>query len=396
MKRHIIISLFALLLGVAAGAQNIIVTNEGDAIKAYNVELAGNSVFYQASEAADAPIQKISKADILIIKMQDGTKLDPNAAPQAAAQAAAPAPAPSTEGIVKISGDAAAKNAAMIADFNRVLTWEPDEKFLKKHQGKIGNGYAGIMWVEDDSQLHNGEVTISYQRLYQGGVSTAENGVSDYRSDLFFNPFVVVKVKNNTDRIIYLDLASCFVICGEDSSPFYSPEITSVTNTDTRASRSEYTDVKVSDDKLKSSDHTYVSGSTSTVTKVKEAQQYVTVAPKATLSLEAQPICKSTTGRSNQMYNNFGSLYLGREAFPFRNTPYGQIFDIDEADSPFHFGTCVTYSFNSDHSDAHTIRTEMYLKYVMCTSSTALFAYTIEGNFHNRYPFWVPFYVPNE
>lgn len=93
---------------------------------------------------------------------------------------------------------------------------------------------------------------------------------------------------------------------------------------------------------------------------------------------------------------HMNSLRMTKSVFPFTNTQYGQIFEFSEAESPFQFGTCVSYSFKPDHSDMHTIRTELYLKYVMCTSSSALFSYTIEGDFHKRYPFWVPFYVGND
>lgn len=381
--------MLVLAVSLSASAQNIIVTNEGDAIKAYNIEMTGNSVFYQTSPDDNASIKKLSKTDILIIKMQDGTKLDPNE-PEKPAEA----PASVSGSIVRISGETAQRNAAMIADFNKELVWEPDEKFFRKGQGKVGNGYTGIMWVKEDSQLYNGEVTISYQRFYEfGSSSSSGNTLEDYRYNNFVNPMVVVKVKNNTDRIIFLDLGSSFVISGEDSTPYFVPEITTVSNTNTSKRTSEYAETKVGEDNIKSSDHSYVSGNTQSVTKVKEAQRYVSVAPKATLSLEPQKVCSSENGRYSQMYNHLGYLYMNKNVFPFGETHYGDILELDEANSPYNFGSCVSYSFNADHSDIHTIRTEMYMKYIMCTSSTALFAYTIDADIHRRYPFWVSFYV---
>lgn len=393
--KKILTTLIAAALCFAANAQDIIVTNDGDAIKAYNLEMAGSSVFYQSKDDKDAPIQKISKADVLIIKMKDGTKIDPNAEPKASKEAeAAPALVDNT---VKLSGDAAAKNASLIADFNRELTWEPDEKFLKKHQGKVGNGYTGIMWVSEDSQLHNGEITVSFQRGYNSELEQdKEVKFTDYNGNYFGYPLVLIKVKNNTDKMIYLDLANCFIMCGDESSPFYVPEVKTVTNTKSNASTSEYTQIKTENNKVKSSDHSYISGNSSTVTKVKEAQRYVSVAPKSTLSLDAQPICKNDYGKQEEMYMRYSWLYMNQSIFPFTNTPYGKILDIDEADSPFTFGSYISYSFSPDHSNPHSLQTEMYLRYVMCTSATSLFAYTIEGNFHKRYPFWIPFFVEKD
>ena len=392
MKKLFVILFLALATGISAAAQSIIVTNDGGTVKAYNIEVTGNSVYFQTAVTSDSPIQKMNKSDILIIKMEDGTKLDPNAPEQPSQEAAAPVA--QVGETLKISGEVAEKNAAMIADFNRELTWEPDAKFLKNHQGKIGNGYAGIMWVEEDSQLYNGEVTISYQRVYHTGVSVMGGPeVEDYRSNVFMYPMVVVKVKNNTDRIIYLDLGSSFVTCEEDSVPFFVPEITTVSNTNTDKKSSEYSDLKVSDSSISTSDRKYSSDKSSSVTTVKKAQRYVSVAPKSTLALDPKPLCENDYRGSN-IYRNYSNLQVNQSVFPFTNTPYGVVFEIEKEYTPFRMGSCVTYSFNADHSHLRTIRTELYLKYVMCTSSSkTIFPYTIEGDFHKRYPYWVPFFV---
>lgn len=386
MKRFLFFFLFALVAGFSAGAQNIIVTSEGDAIKAFNLEMTDSSVFYQEQQADDAPIKKIDRKNILIIKMQDGTKVDPNAPVEAES-----APVMPTEGVVKISGKVAEDNAALIADFNKVLTWEPDAKFFKKGQGKIGNGYAGIMWVREDSQLYNGEVTVSYHRVIGAGESQLDGPMSsDYRTDSFYYPMVSVKVRNNTDKNIYLDLASCFVVCGDDSMPIYVPETRTVTNASSNSDKREYQSLEVTDNGISSSDRVHVSDHSSSVTRVREAQQFVTVAPKATLSLDPKPVCWRLSG---DVHTNIMSVRISGRIFPYTDTPYGGIYEFDVENSPLELGSCVTYSFNADHSDAHVLRTELYLKYAMCTSSTALFAYTIDGDFHNRYQYWVPFYV---
>ena len=59
-------------------AQVIIVTNQGDPIKAYNMEIGLSSIFYQLSERPDAEIKRIAKEDVLIIRKADGTNFYPN------------------------------------------------------------------------------------------------------------------------------------------------------------------------------------------------------------------------------------------------------------------------------------------------------------------------------
>ena len=63
-------------------AQDMLVTNEGKSMTIYNLEISEQSIFFQLSNKADAPLQKMLKKDVLIIKKADGTKLDLNA-PQA-------------------------------------------------------------------------------------------------------------------------------------------------------------------------------------------------------------------------------------------------------------------------------------------------------------------------
>ena len=398
MKR-IILTLTTLALSIAAYSQNIIVTNDGDTVKAYNVEIAGNSVYYQTVDSSDSPILKMKNSDILIIKMEDGSKIDPNSGSEATALSpAAPVHAPTHT--AANTPEVKAKNDALIADFNRELTWEPDEKFLKKHQNKTGNGYTGIMWIREGSQLFNGDITVSYQRGYNNELDmNKECKFTDYKSNNFMNPMFIIKVKNNTDRMIYLDLASCFVICGEDSKPLYVPVTTMVSNTASNGRSEEYKKTDSSkDNQVKvSSDRKYEEGRSSTYTSVKEAQQYVSIAPKATLSLEPQYICQTDYARNTQLYMRNSYLHLCQNVFPFENTNYGQIIEMEEDESPINLGTCISYSFNENHSAPNTLVTGMYMKYLMCTSSSNVpFAYTIDGDIHKRYPFWVSFYVVPE
>lgn len=60
-------------------AQDLIITNDGEAIKAYNVEVGSNHVFYQIEEhSSNSSIcLKIKKSEVLIIKLANGTTINP-------------------------------------------------------------------------------------------------------------------------------------------------------------------------------------------------------------------------------------------------------------------------------------------------------------------------------
>lgn len=68
-----------LLSAMMAMGQDIIVTNDGDTIRGFNIEIGPKTIFYQLSQEENAETKRIDKKDILIIRMADGTKVDPNA-----------------------------------------------------------------------------------------------------------------------------------------------------------------------------------------------------------------------------------------------------------------------------------------------------------------------------
>lgn len=79
MKRLLIILMIQLGITTSLMGQDIIVTNDGNTIKTYNTEIGNTVTYYQLEQSTDASILKISNSEILIIKFQDGTRVDPNA-----------------------------------------------------------------------------------------------------------------------------------------------------------------------------------------------------------------------------------------------------------------------------------------------------------------------------
>ena len=78
MKKIILLMMLP-FYALVAMAQDMLVTNEGKSLTIYNLEISDQSIFFQLQDKADAPLQKMLKKDVLIIKKADGTKLDLNA-----------------------------------------------------------------------------------------------------------------------------------------------------------------------------------------------------------------------------------------------------------------------------------------------------------------------------
>ena len=94
MKKQLIF-LLLMLLGLAARAQDVILTQDDRVIKAYNVAVAtgGQFVYYTLNQTDTATVQRLPKTQVVIIKKADGTRIDPNA-PAASDQAPAATLAP--------------------------------------------------------------------------------------------------------------------------------------------------------------------------------------------------------------------------------------------------------------------------------------------------------------
>lgn len=56
-------------------AQDLILKQDGETIKAYRTDVGNNAVYYQLEDNVDAPILMISKSEVMIIKMQNGNRI---------------------------------------------------------------------------------------------------------------------------------------------------------------------------------------------------------------------------------------------------------------------------------------------------------------------------------
>lgn len=77
MKRILLISLLC-FVAYLSNAQDLIITHSDEMIRAFNLEIGQNAVFYTLEDDSEAQVHKIDKADIFIIKKADGSKIDLN------------------------------------------------------------------------------------------------------------------------------------------------------------------------------------------------------------------------------------------------------------------------------------------------------------------------------
>lgn len=73
MKRSVLLFLLVAVVVTSVKAQDLIVSKQGDPVKAWNVEISDKYVFYTTSPDDGAQILRMAKDDILMIRKADGT-----------------------------------------------------------------------------------------------------------------------------------------------------------------------------------------------------------------------------------------------------------------------------------------------------------------------------------
>ena len=90
MKKFIL-TLFVMVSAAvtAIAGTDIIVMNDGTVINAYNLDYSSKDKCYYSLDEAGEQMKFVNKNDVMIIKLADGTKIDPAAAPEANKEAVA-------------------------------------------------------------------------------------------------------------------------------------------------------------------------------------------------------------------------------------------------------------------------------------------------------------------
>ncbi|MBE6265008.1 MAG: hypothetical protein E7102_00845 [Prevotella ruminicola] len=200
MKRSVI-SFAICMLSTLVSAQDVLVTKNGDAIKAYGTEMGSETVFYQESQATDAPTKRISKNELLIIKYADGRVVNMTESTTAV-------PASQNVSIAQTSASASviAQNKELINKYN-----SNKARFIGEPSSKKTKVLYCECTVADDSKLCDDNLELIYKT----------------RNVSLVNNKLAVTLKNKTQRTIYIDLGNSFFTSEEVAEAYYVPQVTS-------------------------------------------------------------------------------------------------------------------------------------------------------------------------
>ena len=356
--------LFSVLL---LSAQDIIVKNSGETIKAYNLEASGTSVFFQLSAEPDAPLQKLPKTEILVVRKADGTKLDFDApAPQPAAQQQQTATAqnkPVKLTLDMLSEEERTENERLIKQYNEPV------KFEVKKEGKEADTLFGCFCPKQSSLLSNKDLSIS---LVSGYLTQAtRNHPSEFKAINFHGATMVINITNKTDQTIYVDLGNTMLVAQGRSVPFYVPQTTTTSNTSLGGGSVNLGALTGSG--LLGGFSIGGSSASSTVNTI-FSQRVVAIAPYGTIQTpavdawggdkEERELVKGIkwmqrrTKRSGLLGYSFFRVFLPQNTF-FG----GQVANFTEENSPLNMSVYVSYAFTEDCAQEKTMQAHYYLKH---------------------------------
>lgn len=201
--KKLILTLFVLASAVftAMADTDIIVMNDGTVINAYNLDYSSKDKCYYSLDEAGDHMKFVNKNDVMIIKLADGTKIDPAAAPEAKKEAVAENNKPQS----KNPGEHAPVTHNAI---------EPD--FVELQLPKYKKGYTYTLRLPERTEKHilvsDGRNQVLNMRL----IDPAKKLLAVTR------PRYKTEMKKNKEKYkeTYYDIANCvipdYVIVGND------------------------------------------------------------------------------------------------------------------------------------------------------------------------------------
>lgn len=240
MKLFKVLGAAALVWSVATAvsAQDVLFKRNGDELSVKVVKISVSEVEYKKWSNPDGPTYSIPKADVFIIKYQNGDKdvFDEEAPKPAEKSAVSQSEEASAPG-QPICATPAENNQALIDEYNN----NQHEYILKdkdKPKKKKAGGLIGTLGITASSILSTEDIEISLRQatksesLYLCG-RKSESEIGDrthstpYEHKLHM-PKYVIEITNNTSQFIYIDKVHCFRQSSDGKTRlYYNSEIVS-------------------------------------------------------------------------------------------------------------------------------------------------------------------------
>ena len=388
MKKLIIFAC-SLMAGVSASAQDVLITQEGDVKKVYDVEVGPSTVFYKEADKADAPTLRIKKADVIMIKRKDGTKYDlgngnnvvnnSQTAQSPQTQAAAPVAASVSAEAQRLNEEAIRR----VNDYNPKYQGDDTDDRCKRLLCLMGYGKDSQI-INDDIEIECVTGALDFIKFKKGMKEGVSNGAaksdvpfSDFASKSYANPGIKLRVKNKSGKTLYLDLGNTFIMRKGVAMAYYVPSSTSTSNSSSSGMGVNLGAVAGAVG-VGGALGTLASGigvggsSTSATVNTTYSQRVISVPPMSVKELDVQLMFPNVEtycdGFGIQDYAAPNFYFLPEFSFATKesgNYNNGETHNFSEETSPVKFGFFVSYSDTENCQNEKKLAFNLYLRQII-------------------------------
>lgn len=356
--------ILALFLFLPLQAQDKIVTNEGDVIQAYHVDVGENLIYYRLENFGAGVLQSIRKADVLMLMRHDGSivnyyqnkKKDKEQPEDTVATGKASEKVKILE-TADLSETSRKANAALIEAMNGAVIVHENAK--EEKQG------ADAVWcrlgVKKNSILCNDDLELSVTAGKLLPVSGEQKsaafkpGIGEIR-----DVALSISVRNRSNRTVYVDLGnSYFIRMGEFISYYASPSSTTVYS------------APVESASIAAVAGSEADGQVRTI-QVDGTARVIALAPNTVMNLQARSLFQRKPGDIiaglKYVAEDSGKEHAYQLAFRFPKQAaegelkLGEHLAYASSASPLNFSFAVSYADTGDCAQEKTMLVHFYLK----------------------------------
>lgn len=346
MKHYfLIVSLIFTVISI--NAQDILITQKGDPLKVYEVEISTSSVFYKLENKTDAPLYKMNKSDVMMIKYQDGHKVIMG---EENSSVSINGTTNKNKSVSKAySPEIIKKNKEWVEAYNKRNTFEfVKPKNIQSELVICTFGY------KKNSMLFTDDINIEY-----------EFNVYEYDRN------IEITIHNISEKTIYIDLGNSFF------TRFNGEAVTMYTPTATTESSTQNIGMGVNLGAVSNalgvggvagiiSQGVNIGGGTTSGTScITYSQRIIAIPPKSSKNINHWPLFNINDEISFFKNGNYGLRI-------YKKINRGEKLLYTEENTPLQLSVLVSYSYNENCTDLKTVNTQLYLKEMLGVTQNAM------------------------
>lgn len=386
------------MAGSYASAQDLIVKKDGSVIQAKVTKIGTTEVEYKKWSNQDGPQYSIAVADILAINYQNGEKETFENVGAGSSQAAK-SEADGQQSIVQVKPEdlppeAKAANDALIAKYNAPVELDITKKQKEKFVKKLAISSA-IYGIKNNSIITNDDIEIGFVTgsLEQKKKTEPAKWIEGHGS---YYQALLLRVRNKTNRTIYIDLGNSFFISMGQATCYYVPSSTTTTH---GASSGGSVNLGAVTGALGiggvagtlANGINVGGGSTNSTTSTTYSQRVIAVPPMSSVNLPPQYFYgkEERTVTKGLCQNKYGKMYIAfpkdSEKGPMR---FGDRYSYTADNSPLQFSCVIAYSTDETCLSTKSITSFLYLRELIGTVSgwdNSTIKIATENILHNRF-----------